>query len=80
MLEVIQFTNYKGSKKFSVVCPRLTVFSLEEVVNVDIETKAEGCRESQQQRIRADDGDLASTGQFPRIATWLTFRNLHAVA
>lgn len=43
MLEVIQFTNYKGSKKFSVVCPRLTVFSLEEMVNVDIEKKAEGC-------------------------------------
>ena len=80
MLEVIQFTNYKGSKNFSVVCPRLTVFSLEEVVNMNIVKKAEGCRESQQQRIRADDGDLASTGQFPRIATWLTFRNLHAVA
>lgn len=43
MLEVIQFTNYKGSKKFSVVCPQKTVFSLEKLANVDIEKKVKGC-------------------------------------
>ena len=79
MLEVIHFTNYKGSKKFSVVCPQMTVFSLEKLANVDIEKKVTGCRESQQQRIRADDGNLRTTGQLSGIATWLSLRNLHAM-